>query len=75
VIVESEPALAQHDGATVSDQASAKKVASRKRHPGNSEPARRWQAANNARRHWRDNRGFAPLLRLFSFRGSSSWSN
>jgi hypothetical protein len=74
MIVEAEPVPAQTDGATVSDQAPAKKVASKKRHRGSS-ATRRWQAASNARKHWRDNGGLAPLLRLFSFRSPSSWSN
>lgn len=75
-IVEAEPAPAQPEGAVASEEAAAKKVASKRHRPANSESARRWQAANNARKRWHDNRGLAPLLRLFSFRiGSSSSAN
>jgi hypothetical protein len=36
----------------------------------------RWQSAADAKKRWRDNSGFGPLLRLFSFRtGSSPFAN
>jgi hypothetical protein len=75
-IVEAEPAPPQPEGAVAAEDAAAKKVASKRHRPANSESARRWQAANNARKRWHDNSGLAPLLRLFSFRiGSSSSAN
>jgi hypothetical protein len=75
-IVEAEPVPTQPEGAIASEEAPAKKVASKRHRPVSYEAARRWQATNNARKRWHNNRGFAPLLRLFSFRiGSSSSAN
>lgn len=68
------PAPVHPDTATSPQEEPAKKFASKKRRP--YEAARRWQAAADARKRWQDNRGFAPLFRLFSFRtGSSSYPN
>lgn len=54
------------------DAASAQKSASKKHRYA---ATRRWQSSANAKKHWRDNRGFGPLLRLFSFRAGSSYSS
>jgi hypothetical protein len=64
------PAAADADAATP-DATPAKKTASKK----HRYEARRWQSATNAKKHWRDNRGFGPLLRLFSFRAGSAYSS
>ena len=67
-------ALPSADGTpTAAPDATAPKKSVSKRH--RYEAARRWQSANNAKKRWRDNRGFGPLLRLFSFRTGSSFSS
>ena len=68
--VDRTPASADTDAAAA-DAAAVKKFANKKRH---YEVPRRWQSAN-AKKRWRDNRGFAPLLRLFSFRTGSPYSS
>jgi hypothetical protein len=68
------PALERPDIAVAPEEEPAKKFANKKRRPYDA--VRRWQAAGDARKRWRNNRGFAPLFRLFSFRtGSSSYPN
>jgi type IV secretory pathway VirB10-like protein len=64
------------DSADRSEAVAAQKPQSKRHHAAPYEAARRWQSESDARKRWRDNRGFAPLLRLFSFRtGSSDYSN
>jgi hypothetical protein len=73
---EAQPATDQPDAAAP-EEASDKKAAAKKHRIANNETVRRWETGNEARKKWRDNRGFGPLLRrLFSFRtGSSDYSN
>jgi hypothetical protein len=71
-----EPAADQPDAASAPETASDKKAAFKKHRIANNEAVRRWEAGSEARKKWRDDRGFGPLLRLFSFRtGSSDYSN
>lgn len=53
----------------------AKKDALKKRRVSSAEAFRRWHAENNAKKRPRDASAFGPLIRLFSFRGSSSYDN
>jgi hypothetical protein len=69
------PAPASPDAVAAPETAPAKKAEVKKRHTASYEAARRWQAANNAKKRWRESRGFAPFFRLFSFGGSSSYAN
>jgi hypothetical protein len=72
-VAESVPAapVAASEEAAVPDD---KKVPVKKRR-AETYPARRWQSVD-ARKRWRHNSGFGPLLRLFSFRaGSSPFAN
>jgi hypothetical protein len=63
-----DPASAE---AAAPDATPAQKSAKRHRYTA----PRRWQSANNSKKHWRDNRGFGPLMRLFSFRAGSPYSS
>lgn len=74
--LEAGPAAARPEGAIAAEEAPEKKITNRRHHPTTYATARRWQSANNARKRWRDDRGFGPLMRLFSFRlGASSSTN
>jgi len=68
-IATAESTPVQPDGAAVSADLPGKKVVSKRRRSARYEAARRW----DARRRWRENSGFAPLLRLFSFR--TGWAS
>ncbi len=74
--VEAAPAPAHPETAVEPEAAPAKKAVTKKRRNASYEATRRWQGADNAKKQWRDNRGFGPLFRLFSFRtGSSAYPN
>lgn len=61
------------DAVAAPEAAPVKRAEVKKRRMTSPEAARRWQAESTKR--WRENRGFGPLLRLFSFRGDSSYAN
>lgn len=63
-----------HPDVVVPETAPAKTGMIKKHRADGYQARRRWQAANNAKKHWRSNGGFGPLLRLFSFRIGSSRS-
>jgi len=69
--VEAAPAVAHPKATVVPEVVPAKRAPIKKRRNANYDAARRWQATSNARKRWRDDRGFGPLLRLFSFRTDS----
>ncbi len=56
------------------DAASARKAAAKKRR-ADYEAERRSYAESHPRRRWRDDEGFGPLLRLFSFRSGGSFDS
>ena len=73
--VDVSPVPAAPDSAATPEASPTKKTDLRKRRPTAAEAARRWQTESNARKRWREDRGFGPLFRLFSFRDSSSYEN
>jgi hypothetical protein len=62
-----------HPDVVVPDAAPARTAIIKKRRVEGYQARRHWQAAN-AKKRWRNNSGFGPLLRLFSFRIGSSRS-
>lgn len=71
--IEDTPAPIYPD-AVVPETAPEKTAVIKKRRAESYPVKRRWQAANNSRKRWRNDRGFGPLFRLFSFRIGSSHS-
>jgi len=68
------PAPLHPDTAIAPEDEPAKKFVSKTRRPYDA--GRRWRSADDAKKRWRDNRGFGPLFRLFSSRtGSSTYPN
>ncbi len=63
-----------HPDVVVPATESAKPALIKRRRAEGYQARRRWQTAKNAKRRWRSNGGFGPLLRLFSFRIGSSRS-
>jgi hypothetical protein len=70
-----DPSTTDPDATDEPETAASPKPAVKKRHSEPYDAARRWQSESAARKRWRDNRGFEPLFRLFSFRSESEYSN
>jgi hypothetical protein len=69
------PGTASPDSIIAPEASPTKRTEYRRHRLTSAEAARREQAEVNAQKRWHDNRGLSPLLRLFSFRGSSSYDN
>ena len=74
-----EPAPYRVREATAIATPPAKRLADKRRRSADSQPVRHWrgqsEARDDARKKWRSDGGFGPLLRLFSFRTGSLFSS
>jgi hypothetical protein len=68
-------AIDSHSTSAASDNVPPRKIATRRRRPTRYEASRRWQSEQEARQRWREDKGFGPLLRLFSFRTGGPYSS
>ncbi len=67
-------AIDSRNASAASDNAPPRRIATRHRRPTRYEASRR-QSEHEARQRWREDSGFGPLLRLFSFRTGWPYSS